>query len=849
MGNPGAMVSLARMVGSGDGVPVDFARAETLLREAIAAGVGRDAWAALAALYASADDDHRDLAKAAEAYRQAAELGDVWAMISLAQMLGQGNGVPVDFERARQLLEQAVAIGGETRQFAWAGLGDLYRGASPPDRDPARAVEAYETAIALGNAGAMVSLARMVGSGDGVPVDFARAETLLEEAIAAGVGRDAWAALAALYANADDDRRDLARAAEAYQQAADLGDGWAMISLAQMLGQGNGVPVDFERARQLLEKAIDAGGDLAPFAWAAMGDLYRTASPPARDPARAVEAYERAIALANSGAMVNLGRMLGSGDGIAVDFARAEALLKDAIAGGSEREGWSALAALYANADDDHRDLARAAEAYRNAADLGDPWAMLSLAQMLGQGNGVPADFAAARALIDQVMASGGEMPQFAWAGLGDLYRNASPPDRDPARAVEAYEAAIALGNTGAMVSLGRMLGAGDGVPADFGRAEALLQDAIGAGAGADAWSALAALHASAGDPARAAEAYQTAADLGDAWAMISLAQMLGQGNGVPADFERARQLLDQAIAVGGEMPRHAWAGLGDLYRGALLPNRDPARAVEAYETAIALGNTGAMVSLARMLGAGEGVPADFARAESLLGEAIAAGAERDGWAALAALYANADGPDRDAAKAAEAYEHAADLGDPWAMISLAQMLAQGDGVAVDFGKARVLLDFAIASGLPGPGAKAAGDLYMFGPEAMHDDALAREYYGLAAEAGDGLAHFVVAEIEARDPQAARAQASIAGHLRAAADILGVMEVGRSMFNLSPVSTLYVMVQALLVEEGHRVQVDGVFGNQTRAALGAFCAEKGLTCQTSIITMGALSELLAPSGR
>jgi TPR repeat protein len=94
------MVSLARMLGTGDGVPVDFARAETLLKDALAAGAGRDAWAALAPLYANADDAHRDLGKAVAAYQQAADLGDPWAMISLAQMLGQGNGVPADFGQA-----------------------------------------------------------------------------------------------------------------------------------------------------------------------------------------------------------------------------------------------------------------------------------------------------------------------------------------------------------------------------------------------------------------------------------------------------------------------------------------------------------------------------------------------------------------------------------------------------------------------------------------------------------------------------------------------------------------------------------------------------------------------------
>jgi TPR repeat protein len=853
LGNAAAMVNLARMVGSGDGVAVDFVRAEALLDAAIAAGVGRDAWAAIANLYANADDEHRDLAKAAHAYQQAADLGDAWAMISLAQMLGQGNGVPADFARARALLEQAIATGGGMPPFAWAAMGDLYRGASPPDRDPARAVEAYETAIALGNPGAMVNLARLVGAGDGVPEDFARAETLLTDAIALGVGGDAWSALAVLYANAAEPHRDLAKAADAYQQAADLGDGWAMISLAQMLGQGTGVPVDFARARSLLEQAVALGGDMPQFAWAGLGDLYRTAADGDRDPARAAEAYETAISLGNTGALVSLGRMIGAGDGVPVDFGRAEGLLKDAIAAGVGRDAWGALAGLYANADEAHRDLAKAADAYQQAANLGDPWAMISLAQMLGQGNGVPADFDRAKVLLDRAMASGGDMPVFVWAAVGDLYRTAGEDRRDPGLAVEAYETAITLGNTGAMVSLARMLGAGDGVPVDFARAEMLLNDAIAAGVGRDGWSALAGLYANADaadrDLPKAADAYQQAANLGDPWAMISLAQMLGQGNGVPADFGRAKALLDAAIAAGGEMPQFGWAAMGDLYRSADGANRDPAAAVAAYETAIELGNTGAMVSLARMLGAGDGVPADFARAESLLEEAIAAGAARDGWAGLAALYAFSEAPHRDLPKAAEAYQEAADLGDPWSMLSLAQLLLPGGGMPVDVDRGKALLDAAIAAGLAGPAGKVAGDLHMVGPEEYRDVIAALGYYKVAAAAGDGAAHFAVADIEARSADPAKLASSIATHLRAAASALGVAEVGRTMFNLSPVSTLYVMVQALLLEDGHRVQVDGVFGNQTKTALANVCAAKGMSsCQTAIITMAVLTALLASPG-
>ncbi len=325
------------------------------------------------------------------------------------------------------------------------------------------------------------------------------------------------------------------------------------------------------------------------------------------------------------------------------------------------------------------RDPALAAEMLTEAANAGNVEAMILLARLYADGDGVARDYGAAERLLNQAIAAGNVAGGS--VALAELYRDAEAPFGDAAKAAAAYEAAVALGDPGAMLSLARILASGDGVPTDFGRAEALLRDAIAAGAARDGWSALAALHVSAGDLARAADAYQQAADLGDAWAMISLAQMLAQGNGVPVDFERARQLLEDTIAAGGEMPTWGWGGLGDLYRSADEPHRDPVRAVEAYETAIAMGNVGAMVSLGRMLGAGDGVPVDFARARQLLEDAIAADAGRDAWSALAGLYAYADEAHRDLPMAVEAYQKAADLGDGWAMISLAQILAQGNGV------------------------------------------------------------------------------------------------------------------------------------------------------------------------
>ena len=144
--------------------------------------------------------------------------------------------MPVDFERAQTLLKKAIAAGDSNAGWAWSSLGDLYRTADEPHRDMAKAVDAYQHAVDLGDTASMIRLATIVGPGDGMPVDFERAQSLLEKAIAAGDGNAgwAWASLGDLYRNADEAHRDLAKAVDAYEHAADAGIGPAHLAAAQL---------------------------------------------------------------------------------------------------------------------------------------------------------------------------------------------------------------------------------------------------------------------------------------------------------------------------------------------------------------------------------------------------------------------------------------------------------------------------------------------------------------------------------------------------------------------------------------------------------------------------------------
>src|SRR4029079_19504597 len=102
-------------------------------------------------------------------------------MMALAQMVVAGDGVPANFDEAIGLINRVIAMGGDAAQPAWAHLGDFYR-LPLEQRDPAKAIDAYQKAISAGNAHAKVSLAAIYGSGDGVAADFEKAKSLLQDA-------------------------------------------------------------------------------------------------------------------------------------------------------------------------------------------------------------------------------------------------------------------------------------------------------------------------------------------------------------------------------------------------------------------------------------------------------------------------------------------------------------------------------------------------------------------------------------------------------------------------------------------------------------------------------------------
>lgn len=855
LGSTSAMFKIAAILKNGDGVPVDAAGAREALLRAIEAGAAERGWFELGTLYASGPAEIRDPANAAEAYGRAVELGNPWAMIELAAMLGNGDGVPANFPRAESLLRQAAGLGGDAAPSALVLLGDLYRG---PGKNPAKAAAAYQAAVDLGSGQAMLKLAGMLRTGEGVKADFGAAQALLRQAIDAGQDRWGWAALGALAADPNNPDRNMNEAAAAYAKAAELGEPWSMVTLAEMLSSGADIAPDHGRAIELLVQAGALGGDSARSAYATLGGVYRNSPPPHQDLAKAAEAFAKAAELGDTPSMLTLARMYRIGEGVPADHDSARRYLELAVAAGAAIQGWAELGALHSDPQSPVHDLAKASAAYQAASELGDVWSTIALARLVGLGNGVPADLARAVELLNGVAKQGGDAAGPAYLALGDLYLAAPEGDRNPAKAADAYRKGAGLQDTDSMFRLAAMLSSGADLPVDFDGAKALLEQAVAAGAVQRGWAALGSLYANAAVPHRdvvkAIEAYEQAVNLGDPWSAISLAQILGTGEEIEPQFDRATAMLEQAATSEGDAKVAALIALGDLYRTGYEPGRNGEKAVDAYRRAIAAGATSAIFTLASMFQKGDLVPQDLAAAEALYQDAIEAGEVRRGWLALGDLYAFAPPEVRKAEKAANAYQMASDLGDPFAMVALAKLTSEGEGVARDLAKSVALLDAAIAIGgeVNGPAHLALADIYQANPELAAEPDLALRNYILAAEAGEGRGHLRAGEIIAATvPFGAKESEATAHHFTEAAKLLGVDAVTKAMFGLKS-TALYATVQRMLVDRGYSIRViDGVFGPQTVSSIKKFCADQSVTsCSGLVVGYDLLAALLSsgPAG-
>jgi TPR repeat protein len=168
----------------------------------------------------------------------------------------------------------------------------------------------------------------------------------------------------------------------------------------------------------------------------------------------AVGAWRKAADKGSTSAMVELGVLLATGEGVAKDEAQARVLFERAAEAGNPRGATNmmALAAL-SGGSAAPSDPVKARALLARAAETSSAEAQYQLGLMTADGVGGPKDDAAARALFEKAAAQNHagaleRMGAFAQSGRG------GPKDTDAAKAY--YEKAAALGNEEAKAALKR---------------------------------------------------------------------------------------------------------------------------------------------------------------------------------------------------------------------------------------------------------------------------------------------------------------------------------------------------------------------------------------------------------
>ena len=115
-----------------------------------------------------------------EKYARSAELGNAIAQYNLAMMYSNGESVYVDYQQAVYWFRKSA-----DQKFAPAEyrLGEMYyfeKGRLPRDLD--KAIELFERAAKQRDPDALMNLAMLAGTGEGMPHDTGKAISLIEQA-------------------------------------------------------------------------------------------------------------------------------------------------------------------------------------------------------------------------------------------------------------------------------------------------------------------------------------------------------------------------------------------------------------------------------------------------------------------------------------------------------------------------------------------------------------------------------------------------------------------------------------------------------------------------------------------
>ncbi|MCV3765550.1 caspase family protein [Rhizobium sp. TRM95796] len=644
----------------------------------------------------------KNYVEAAKRYREAADLGDMFGLANLGWLQVNGSVDGADPAKGVEAFETAARAG---NHFAQASLGQIYRdGLAGQAQDYAKSFDWYRQAADKGNANALGNLGWFYREGVTVSQDYARSVDYYRRGAEAG-DMASIAGLGYAAQNGLGMARNYEEARQWYEKGANAGDAYSMASLGFLYDTGAGVKQDYVEARYWYEKAANEG---SAYAMGNLARLYDQGLGTAVDPD---EAVRWAIAAVSRGDSAKIGELKTSPDNFSPLFRKGfqEALKEQGVFAG---EANGEFGVDTSKAIDD---LA----AGKTGADMLDSSAE-ETAPDVNEEQEQSAVGASGR--LGNLMQSARTETE------ANMSAKASTEDGEAAQTLSAqcYELA---GEPGSKPNFGGV---------DFSDIDVRAATEACSRAAAESpddpmlLNMLGRAHDAGEDYAAAREAYDKAAGMGNGFASVNRAWLSIYGKGEDADVDKGFGMLKAAAAKGnpaaqaslgwlyregyGSVARNyrtavewyrkaaaqdnpnALAAMGWLYREGLGVARDDKESLRAYRRAAELGEINAIGSLGYALQNGVGTDVDIVEAKLW----YEAGAERgDAYCmgSLAWLYEAGEGVEQDYKLAAQWYEKAGEAGSSYAQGNLARLYDQGLGVEEDAVKAVELAVASIAAG------------------------------------------------------------------------------------------------------------------------------------------------------
>ena len=244
--------------------------------------------------YSKGDSVEKDMAKAVECWRKAAEQGNAKAQYELGCCYARGEGVEEDSLEAIKWFRMSAELGYDEAQVK---LGDCYKYPFI-ERDMSKAVKWYRKAAEQGNAWAQHSLSECYANGDGVEKDMSEAFKWCQKSAEHG-SSVAQYDLGMRYMNGDGVEKNMVEAIKWLHKSAEQGWTNAQLELGRCYVMGKGIEKNMPEALKWLRKvAVDEmrydGYDVA---LRVLGESYasRDGVPSPGDSYEEVEKYNKAV--------------------------------------------------------------------------------------------------------------------------------------------------------------------------------------------------------------------------------------------------------------------------------------------------------------------------------------------------------------------------------------------------------------------------------------------------------------------------------------------------------------------------------------------------------------------------